>query len=100
MFKIKLTLVMIIAALGTAMSVFAAQSPNDTQGTFISYSSPNDVTTLADYANQKKLGGYIVWSIDGDTDPVTSADTSLLATLKSHKNGQEVMAYFGDWVVL
>ncbi|MBX9706055.1 MAG: hypothetical protein K5Q00_07340 [Gammaproteobacteria bacterium] len=72
---------------------------------FISYVSPADVATLADFATKKNLGGYILWTIQGDTLPPTNSDSkdkspSLLSKLKeSAGTNQDVMAYWTNWSI-
>ena len=67
---------------------------------FVSYVSPQDVSSLSSYVNDQNLAGYIMWEVKGDVDPVADSEHSLLAPLQSDaENGKQVQAYWTNWGV-
>lgn len=71
----------------------------DYKDVFISYYSPDNVAAMADYAEQKQLGGFILWEFRGDMP--FNDKRSLLAKLPSVMNGSAplVMGYWTNWSV-
>lgn len=89
----------LITLLSAAIFSSSAAMADTTNGTFISYSSEKDAAAVAKYAVEKNLHGYILWAVDGDTNPDTQS-TSLLRALSDNKSaGQKVMAYWTDWSI-
>lgn len=71
----------------------------DYKDVFISYYSPDNVAAMADFAEQKQLGGFILWEFRGDMP--FNDKRSLLAKLPSAMNGRAplVMGYWTNWSV-
>lgn len=71
----------------------------DYKDVFISYYSPDNVAAMADFAEQKQLGGFILWEFRGDMP--FNDKRSLLAKLPSVMNGSAplVMGYWTNWSV-
>lgn len=84
------------------LSVFSvlsfAATPTSYSNMFISYYSPQDVQSMAAYAQQNNLGGYILWEMKGDAP--YSQPTSLLKALNDSYAGKTapmIMAYWTNW---
>lgn len=97
--KIVISFLGLLVILGLSTRVFSnTTSAPSYSNMFISYVSPQDVQTLANY--NSSLQGYFVWTLEGDVDPVSAQQDSLFAALKKAKaSNQEVAAYWANWSV-
>ncbi len=66
---------------------------------FISYTSPQDVASLASFAASKDLGGYIMWETKGDVDPSDTTHSLLDQLDTQRKAGRRVSTYWTNWSV-
>ncbi len=74
------------------------------QNIFISYFSPDNVETLANYANVKSINQYMFWTVEGDISPKANPNISLIQKLSDiiSANKQEeatISAYWKNWGV-
>ena len=78
--------------------IFTNNADATADNMYISYFSPANVKSLANYGDNKKVGGYIIWEISGD---MPSGDQySLLDALKENANPEaSIMGYWTDWSV-
>lgn len=88
------------ALLATAAIAPSLMLANGYNNLFVSYISPQDVSTLSNYVNSQNLAGYIMWEVKGDVNPVTDSEHSLLAPLQADaQGGKQVQAYWTNWSV-
>lgn len=87
---------MLTVALGLALAQSGfATTYNDM---YLSYVSPQVVKSVASYAQQNNINGYIMWTLEGDMPADDSA--SLLTALNSAAgNNHFIMGYWDDWGV-
>jgi GH18 family chitinase len=99
--------------LGHVCSIFVAASISvaamaDTahySDMYISYYSPANVSAMASYVKEHKLGGMIMWELRGDAPYSTGSQDSLLNAFDTGVTGYKVgagkaplvMGYWDDW---
>jgi GH18 family chitinase len=71
---------------------------------FISYFSPDDVETLANYANEKSINQYMFWTVEGDISPKSDKNASLMHKLfntinSNNQTNSTISAYWKNWGV-
>lgn len=89
----------LLTATAFATSATAAP-PTSYKNMFISYFSPANVRSAVAYASGQGINQFIVWDVQGDVNPQSDAQDSLLYNLKHSGNGNpNVTAYFENWGV-
>ncbi len=89
----------IFAALLLSMQPVFADEDTTYDNMFISYYTPEDVTSLAKYAKEQGLAGFILWEFRGDTS--FNDKSSLLKALNSETSDSNplIMGYWSNWGV-
>lgn len=87
-------------AIAIGGAAFADSSPSY-NNMFIAYSSPADVSAMAEYAKKEDLGGFILWELRGDMPygDKSSLLSALNAGVKGDAKPPMIMGYWDDWGV-